>query len=32
MLFVLGKENLRISKQFKKANLNTNFKNDYDNK
>jgi len=30
VLFVLGKENRRIKKQFKKANLNTIFKNDYD--
>ncbi|MFI1743395.1 hypothetical protein [Thalassobellus sediminis] len=30
VLFVLGKGNKRIRNQFKKANLNTIFKNDYD--
>lgn len=32
VLFVLGKGNERIRKQFSKANLNTIFKNDYDSK
>ncbi|WP_303317949.1 STAS domain-containing protein [Flavivirga abyssicola] len=31
-LFVLGKENKRINKQFKTSNLNNIFKNDYDSK
>lgn len=30
VLFVLGKGNKRIKTEFKKANLNTIFKNDYD--
>ncbi|NMH88734.1 hypothetical protein [Flavivirga algicola] len=32
ILFVLGKDNKRINKQFKTANLNNIFKNDYDSK